>query len=176
MVVIVHSNSFPRFGSGIVVAGYDLVLANRAGRGFSPIEGHPNFPKAGRRPATTLHAWAAGGPDGAGVRLMGGTPGGANQMPWNAQIAGARARRVRRAGHARDCTRVGVAARRRRCADRGRDVRRRRREALRAAAPRVISASRWGCKSAQQVVRVPNVGEVWSAPPTRGPQGAAIGV
>ena len=57
VVVVVHSNSFPPIGSGIVVPDYDLVLANRAGRGFTPT-GHPNFPNAGRRPATTLHAWA----------------------------------------------------------------------------------------------------------------------
>ena len=83
MVTIVHSNSYPRFGSGLIVDRYDLILANRAGRGFSMQPGHPNFPAAGRRPATTLHAWAVAGPDGA--RLQGATPGGANQMPWNAQ-------------------------------------------------------------------------------------------
>jgi gamma-glutamyltranspeptidase/glutathione hydrolase len=85
-IVVVHSNSYPRFGSGLVVDEYDLILANRAGRGFSAEEGHPNFPVAGRRPATTLHAWAAA-PTGApgGVTHLGGTPGGVNQMPWNAQ-------------------------------------------------------------------------------------------
>jgi len=83
MVTIVHSNSYPRFGSGLIVERYDLILANRAGRGFSTEPGHPNFPIAGRRPATTLHAWAVAGPKGA--RLQGATPGGANQMPWNAQ-------------------------------------------------------------------------------------------
>ena len=83
MVTIVHSNSYPRFGSGLIVNRYDLILANRAGRGFSTQPGHPNFPVAGRRPATTLHAWAVANPDG--TRLQGATPGGANQMPWNAQ-------------------------------------------------------------------------------------------
>jgi len=83
MVTIVHSNSYPRFGSGLIVGRYDLVLANRAGRGFSAEPAHPNFPIAGRRPATTLHAWAVLGPRG--LRLQGATPGGANQMPWNAQ-------------------------------------------------------------------------------------------
>ena len=55
VVVVVHSNSYPRFGSGIVVADYDLVLANRAGRGFTPEPGHPNFPvpAAGRPPPCT---------------------------------------------------------------------------------------------------------------------------
>lgn len=83
-VCVVHSNSYPRFGSGLVVAAWDLVLANRAGRGFSAEPGHPNFPHPGRRPATTLHAWAAG-PAGGGPTHFGGTPGGVNQMPWNAQ-------------------------------------------------------------------------------------------
>ncbi len=85
LVVVVHSNSFPRFGSGIVVDDLDLILANRAGRGFSATPGSPNFPAAGRRPATTLHAWAlarAGSP----ARAAGATPGGINQMPWNTQL------------------------------------------------------------------------------------------
>lgn len=84
VVVVIHSNSYPRFGSGLIVDEFDLVLANRAGRGFTPVDGHPNFPVAGRRPATTLHAWMIGDADGT-PRLAGGTPGGANQMPWNAQ-------------------------------------------------------------------------------------------
>lgn len=83
-VCVVHSNSYPRFGSGLVVDELDLILANRAGRGFSADPLHPNFPRPGRRPATTLHAWAAG-PVGGGPTHLGGTPGGANQMPWNAQ-------------------------------------------------------------------------------------------
>src|SRR5579872_72735 len=32
LVTIVHSNSYPRFGSGLIAAPYDLILANRAGR------------------------------------------------------------------------------------------------------------------------------------------------
>lgn len=83
LVVIIHSNSFPRFGSGLIVDEYDLILANRAGRGFTPTPGHPNFPAPGRRPVTTLHAW--GWRTGDGTRVLGATPGGANQMPWNAQ-------------------------------------------------------------------------------------------
>lgn len=84
-VVIVHSNSFPQFGSGLVVDEYDLVLSNRAGRGFAFVPGHPNAPAAGRRPLTTLHAWATTTDDGAGW-LLGGTPGGEQQVPWNAQL------------------------------------------------------------------------------------------
>lgn len=83
MVSIVHSNSFPRYGSGLVAEPFDLILANRAGRGFSDQPDHPNFPVAGRRPATTLHAWALAGPGRR--RWQGATPGGDNQMPWNAQ-------------------------------------------------------------------------------------------
>jgi len=85
VVVVVHSNSYPRYGSGLVVGEYDLVLANRAGRGFTPVAGHPNFPVAGRRPATTLHAWMLSG-GGGQPAFAGGTPGGENQMPWNAQL------------------------------------------------------------------------------------------
>jgi gamma-glutamyltranspeptidase / glutathione hydrolase len=82
-VVIVHSNSFPRFGSGVVLND-GLVLNNRPGRGFdlAAPEGAANAPKAGRVPQTTLHAWAL---DVSGVRYMGATPGGVNQLPWNAQ-------------------------------------------------------------------------------------------
>ncbi len=85
VVVVVHSNSYPRFGSGIVAEPYDLVLANRAGRGFSADPRSPNYPAPGRRPATTLHAWAAGN-DGEAPTLLGATPGGANQMTFNAQL------------------------------------------------------------------------------------------
>lgn len=83
LVAIVHSHSYPRFGSGLIVDEYDLILANRAGRGFTSEPDHPNFPAPGRRPATTLHAW--GFAPANGWRVIGGTPGGANQMPWNAQ-------------------------------------------------------------------------------------------
>ncbi|KPL68391.1 hypothetical protein SZ64_09820 [Erythrobacter sp. SG61-1L] len=83
IVTLIHSNSYPRFGSGLIVPEFDMILANRAGRGFSSTVGHANFPEAGKRPVTTLHAWAV--ETGDGMRLMGATPGGANQMPWNAQ-------------------------------------------------------------------------------------------
>jgi gamma-glutamyltranspeptidase/glutathione hydrolase len=85
-IVLVHSNSYQRYGSGVVVAPYGLVLSNRAGRGFSSDPSHPNFCSEGCRPATTLHAWAVGHENRAGVALMGATPGGENQMRWNAQV------------------------------------------------------------------------------------------
>ena len=62
-----------------------MVLNNRAGRGFTSVPGHPNFPVPGRRPATTLHAWAVGEVGGRPA-LIGATPGGANQLPWNAEL------------------------------------------------------------------------------------------
>jgi gamma-glutamyltranspeptidase/glutathione hydrolase len=174
-VVVVHSNSFPRYGSGIVVAGHDLVLANRAGRGFSPVPGHPNFPVAGRRPVTTLHAWAASDADATRVRLLGGTPGGVNQMPWNAQaltrvLAGCDDPGVLVTAPLwewlpdDDGVRIEGAM-----PDAEAD-------ALRAVAPRSVSTSQWGCKSAQQVVRVPDVGDVWVGAADPRTQGAAIGV
>ena len=122
VVVVVHSNSFPRFGSGIVVPEYDLVLANRAGRGFTPIPGHPNFPAAGRRPATTLHAWAVADASGR-PRLAGATPGGANQMPWNAQLLGQVVGGCWEARRARDRAAMGVAPAGRRRAHGGRLLR-----------------------------------------------------
>ncbi|GAB3238235.1 gamma-glutamyltransferase [Kineosporia babensis] len=82
-VVVVHSNSFPQFGSGLVVEEYDLVLSNRAGRGFAFEPGHPNAPMPGRRPLTTLHAWGTQHADG---WLLGATPGGEQQVPWNAGL------------------------------------------------------------------------------------------
>ena len=82
-VVIVHSNSFPRFGSGVVLES-GLVLNNRPGRGFdlTAPPGARNAPAAGRVPETTLHAWALESDRGL---FVGATPGGVNQLPWNAQ-------------------------------------------------------------------------------------------
>ncbi len=174
VVVIVHSNSFPRFGSGIIVPEYSLALANRAGRGFTPEVGHRNFPKAGRRPATTLHAWAVAGSDGA-PRFLGATPGGANQMPWNAQTIARIAAGVSDPGvHVAsplwewlpddDGLRIeaGFAEA---------DV-----AALKAGAGRTIDAPRWGCKSAQQLVRVPRDGELWCAAADPRTVGLTLGV
>jgi gamma-glutamyltranspeptidase/glutathione hydrolase len=82
-VVIVHSNSFPRFGSGVVLSN-GLVLNNRPGRGFDlqAPSGAPNAPAAGKTPPTTLHAWAIEDEQGL---TFGATPGGINQLPWNVQ-------------------------------------------------------------------------------------------
>jgi gamma-glutamyltranspeptidase/glutathione hydrolase len=174
VVVVVHSNSYPRFGSGIVVPEYSLTLANRAGRGFTPVAGHANFPERGRRPATTLHAWAVSDASGA-PRWIGGTPGGVNQLPWNAQTVGRLLAGEERPGMLvasplwewipdDDGLRIEAGF------DPD-DV-----EALTAAAPRVVSAPRWGCKSAQQVVRVPGPGEAWEAAADPRTVGAALAV
>jgi gamma-glutamyltranspeptidase/glutathione hydrolase len=173
-VVVVHSNSFPRFGSGIVVPEYDLTLANRAGRGFTPEPGHPNFPTSGRRPATTLHAWMVGDAEGSPL-LAGATPGGANQMPWNAQLLDHVVAGVDDPGllvtaprwewlPEDDGVRVeaGFAEA---------DI-----SALAAAAPRMARVGRWGLKSAQQVVRIPRPGEPFVGAADPRTVGLALGV
>ncbi len=174
VVVVVHSNSFPRFGSGIVVSGYDLVLANRAGRGFTPEPGDPNFPTAGRRPATTLHAWAVAGVDGL-PRFMGATPGGANQMPWNAQTLARIAR-----GELHPGVLVASPIWEWLPDDDGLRIEEGfepdEADSLRAAVHRTIDAPRWGCKSAQQVVRIPRGPEPWMAAADPRTVGLALGV
>jgi gamma-glutamyltranspeptidase/glutathione hydrolase len=174
VVVVVHSNSYPRFGSGIVVPEYDLVLNNRAGRGFTPTPGHPNFPEAGRRPATTLHAWMVADESG-GPRLAGATPGGDNQMPWNAQLLGQ---------VVSGCWTPGVLVTSPRWAwlpaDDGVRVEdgtvEHDRVALAAAAPRVTRAPRWGLASAQQVVRIRRGDEAFEAAADPRTVGAALGI
>src|SRR3546814_471 len=83
-VVVVHSNSFPQYGSGVVVSEYDLVLNNRPGRGFAldAPSGHWNAPGPLSIPATTLNAWHMGSDT---AEFWGGTPGGENQAVWNLQ-------------------------------------------------------------------------------------------
>lgn len=83
-VVLVHSNSFPNYGAGVVIEELDLVLNNRPGRGFNltATDKHPNAPSPGRVPESTLHAWVL---EHDGQRYLGATPGGRNQLPWNLQ-------------------------------------------------------------------------------------------
>lgn len=83
-VVILHSNSFPQFASGVVLDD-GLILNNRPGRGFDlqAPPGAANAPAAGKVPWTTLHAWALTYEND--ETLIGATPGGVNQLPWNAQ-------------------------------------------------------------------------------------------
>jgi gamma-glutamyltranspeptidase / glutathione hydrolase len=172
-VVVVHSNSFPRFGSGIVVPEYDLVLANRAGRGFTPEPGHPNFPAPGRRPATTLHAWAVADGSGA-VHLLGATPGGANQMPWNAQLLGQ---------IVDGCVEPGLLVTAPRWewlpADDGVRIEAGDEElsaALADAVPRAVGVPRWALRSAQQVLRLPRGDEPYCGAADPRTVGSALGV
>jgi gamma-glutamyltranspeptidase/glutathione hydrolase len=172
-VVVVHSNSYPRFGSGLVVDEYDLILANRAGRGFTADEAHPNFPHAGQRPATTLHAWGAGRA-GCGVEVLGGTPGGENQMPWNAQmlaelLAGVAPERLvvrPRWEWSSDRQQVAVEA----------GIAPEDRDALAAGGVAVADVPRWSLRCAQQVVVCPRPGQaiVGAVDPRTG--GLALGV
>jgi gamma-glutamyltranspeptidase / glutathione hydrolase len=172
VVVVVHSNSFPRFGSGLVVDRFDLILNNRAGRGFTDQVGHPNAPVAGRRPATTLHAWAVG--DASSVHLVGATPGGANQMPWNAQL-------LAEVLGGQDDPGVLVTAPRWEWVptDDGIVVEDGfgpiERAELAEAAPRVADAPRWALRSAQQVALVPRHGEPRVAAADPRTVGAALG-
>src|SRR5699024_6327672 len=84
-IMLVHSLSHPTFGSGLVLDELDQVLSNRAGRGFNPAPGHPNFPQRGRRPRTTLHAWSLHKTTSA-RSYFGATSGGEQQALWNGQI------------------------------------------------------------------------------------------
>lgn len=174
-VVVVHSNSFPRFGSGLVVDGYDLILNNRAGRGFVAEPGHPGSPVAGRRPPTTLHAWAAGEASGATPSLLGATPGGINQVPWNLQMVESLLRGQSSPGHLVTEPRwewlndpsgvrleegLGDAAF----------------QAFEEIEDRVLGAAAWSLRSAQQVVRVPRVSEAREAAVDPRTGGAVVGV
>lgn len=173
-LVVIHSNSFPRFGSGVVVPELDLILNNRAGRGFVPEPGHPGFPVAGRRPPTTLHAWAAGDAAAAAPDVLGATPGGINQVPWNLQMLDSVLRGSRRPGPlvteprwewVAEPTGVrvedGMALL---------DV-----DSFRAALDRVEQIPAWGLRSAQQVVRVPRPGAAHEAAVDPRTGGAVVG-
>jgi gamma-glutamyltranspeptidase / glutathione hydrolase len=173
-VVVVHSNSYPRYGSGLVVDDYDLVLANRAGRGFTPEPGHPNFPVAGRRPATTLHAWAVSDDSGR-PRCLGGTPGGDNQVVWNTQL-------LQQIVDGESAPGLLVTAPRWEWLPADDSVRieagfeEAAARALGAAAPRTARVGRWGLPCAQQVIAVPENGQaiVGAADPRT--VGLALGV
>lgn len=170
LVVIVHSNSYPRFGSGLIVEAFDLILSNRAGRGFSADPGHPNHPVAGRRPATTLHAWAVRTADRG--RLLGATPGGANQMPWNSQTL------ARLAAGETDLGRLIAAPRWEWRPDDALRVERGFSEAelelLRASAKELEFVDRWALHSAMQIVAIDDAGRVKSAAVDPRTAGAAL--
>jgi gamma-glutamyltranspeptidase/glutathione hydrolase len=82
-VSFIHSLS-NSFGSAVVAGDTGITLNNRAGRGFSLDPQHPNVIAPGRRTMHTLNAWMLfrdGKP-----WLIGGTPGGDQQVQWNVQV------------------------------------------------------------------------------------------
>lgn len=172
VVTVIHSNSYPRFGSGLIVADFDLILNNRAGRGFTPIVGHPNYPLSGRRPATTLHAWAMR--LDSGDFFSGATPGGANQVPWNVQTIGQIVAGEREPGMLvtsprwewlpdDDGVRLEAGFGDERVAN------------IDVEAPRVLRSPRWATRAAQQVIRVRDgAAHIGAADPRT--VGAAVGV
>jgi gamma-glutamyltranspeptidase/glutathione hydrolase len=82
MVSFIHSLS-AGFGSQFVAGDTGIVLNNRAGRGFSLEEGHPNVVEGGKRTMHTLNCYAIAQADE--MLYVGGTPGGDQQPQWNMQ-------------------------------------------------------------------------------------------
>jgi gamma-glutamyltranspeptidase / glutathione hydrolase len=72
------------FGSQFIAGDTGVLMNNRAGRGFSLEEGHPNVIEPGKRTMHTLNCYAIA-KDGE-VFLVGGTPGGDQQPQWNMQV------------------------------------------------------------------------------------------
>jgi gamma-glutamyltranspeptidase/glutathione hydrolase len=83
MVSFIHSLS-AGFGSHVVAGDTGVLLNNRAGRGFSLQEGHPNVIAGGKRTMHTLNCYAIA-KDGQ-MLYVGGTPGGDQQPQWNMQV------------------------------------------------------------------------------------------
>ena len=84
MVSLIQSVS-SAFGSGLVAGDTGVVLNNRAGRGFSLVEGHPNLFAPGKKTMHTLNCYLVA--DEAGEMVVaGGTPGGDGQPQWNLQV------------------------------------------------------------------------------------------
>lgn len=83
MVTLITSLS-AGFGSHVVAGDTGILLNNRAGRGFSLEEGHPNVIEGGKRTMHTLNAFSIAR-DGETL-IVGGTPGGDQQPQWNMQI------------------------------------------------------------------------------------------
>lgn len=83
MVSLIQSVS-SNFGSGVVAGETGVVLNNRAGRGFSLEDGHPNIFAPGKKTLHTLNCYSVADASGTPV-LVGGTPGGDGQPQWNLQ-------------------------------------------------------------------------------------------
>jgi gamma-glutamyltranspeptidase/glutathione hydrolase len=82
-VSFIHSLS-NAFGCCVVAGETGVTLNNRAGRGFSLEPAHPNCIAPGRRTMHTLNAYMVHR-DGL-PWLVGGTPGGDQQVQWNTQM------------------------------------------------------------------------------------------
>ena len=82
-VSLIHSLS-NAFGSGFVAGSTGVLLNNRVGRGFSLVENHPNVIEPGKRTMHTLNAYMLFEDDA--PYMIGGTPGGDNQVAWNVQV------------------------------------------------------------------------------------------
>lgn len=82
MVSFIHSLS-AGFGSHVVAGDTGILLNNRAGRGFTLQEGHPNVIEGGKRTMHTLNCYAIA-KEGQ-MLVVGGTPGGDQQPQWNMQ-------------------------------------------------------------------------------------------
>jgi gamma-glutamyltranspeptidase/glutathione hydrolase len=83
MVSLIQSVS-AAFGCGMVAGDTGVVLNNRAGRGFTLEEGHPNVFAPGKKTMHTLNCYLLADPAGRPA-LVGGTPGGDGQPQWNLQ-------------------------------------------------------------------------------------------
>ncbi|HET7769845.1 MAG TPA: gamma-glutamyltransferase [Chloroflexota bacterium] len=81
-ISFIHSLS-AGWGSGFTAGETGMLLNNRAGRGFTLDEGHPNVIEGGKRTMHTLNCYLLM-KDGA-LYGVGGTPGGDQQPQWNVQ-------------------------------------------------------------------------------------------
>ncbi|HEX7102570.1 MAG TPA: gamma-glutamyltransferase [Nitrolancea sp.] len=72
------------FGSQVVAGDTGIMLNNRAGRGFTLEEGHPNVIEGGKKTMHTLNCYLI--THGGEIRWVGGTPGGDGQPQWNMQV------------------------------------------------------------------------------------------
>jgi gamma-glutamyltranspeptidase / glutathione hydrolase len=82
-ISLIHSLS-AGWGSGVVAGQTGIMLNNRAGRGFTLEEGHPNVIAGGKRTMHTLNTYLLLR-DGA-LYGVGNTPGGDMQPQWNVQV------------------------------------------------------------------------------------------
>ena len=81
-ISFIHSLS-AGYGSGVIAGDTGIVLNNRAGRGFTLEEGHPNVIEGGKKTMHTLNAYLL--TKNGELYGVGGTPGGDQQPQWNVQ-------------------------------------------------------------------------------------------